>query len=77
MLLFSNDPKFRRVNKITTDAYLPQINLWVSDYPYLRRDVFMNLTRYMLSRDQPIVDIEDVEDIEDDQAEDQDNYYED
>lgn len=62
MLLLSNDPRFRRVSKTTTDAYLPEINLWVSDYPYLRRDVFLNLTRYMLSRGKPIVDVEDIED---------------
>jgi hypothetical protein len=77
MLLLSNDPKFRRVSKITTDAYLPQINLWVSDYPYLRRDVFIDLTRFMLSRGKPIVDIEDIEDLEQDQEKDPDEYYED
>ncbi len=79
MLLLSNDPKFRRVSKTTTDAYLPEINLWVSDYPYLRRDVFLNLTRYMLSRGKPIVDVEDTEDRSEEQIEDQDDmdYYED
>jgi hypothetical protein len=71
MLLLSNDPKFRRVSKTTTDAYLPEINLWVSDYPYLRRDVFLDLTRYMLSRGKPIVDIEDVEDRSEDEYPDQ------
>jgi hypothetical protein len=79
MLLLSNDPKFRRVSKTTTDAYLPEIDLWVSDYPYLRRDVFLNLTRYMLSRGKPIVDIEDIEDESEEQSSDQDDmdYYED
>ncbi len=65
MLLLSNDPRFRRVSKTTTDAYLPQINIWVSNYPYLRRDVFLDLTRYMLSRGKPIVDVEDRPDYED------------
>jgi len=70
MLLLSNDPKFRRVSKTTTDAFLPEINLWVSDYPYLRRDVFSDLTRYMLSRGKPIVDVEHTED----ESEDLDDY---
>ena len=56
LLLFSNDAKFRRVNRVTTDAYLPELNLWVSDYPYLRRDAFLDLTRYMLSRRQVVDD---------------------
>jgi len=76
MLLLSNDPKFRRVSKTTTDAYLPEINLWVSDYPYLRRDVFSDLTRYMLSRGKPIVDVEHTEDRSEDSIE-EDDYYED
>ncbi len=58
MILFSNDRSFKRVSKVTTDAYLPQLNLWISDYPYLRRDVFTNLTQYMLSRSQPMADVE-------------------
>jgi hypothetical protein len=70
MLLLSNDPSFRRVSKITTDAYIPQLNLWISDYPYLRRDLFLNLIRYMLSLGKPIVDIEDTEeDFEEDEIE--------
>jgi len=66
MLLLSNDPSFRRVSKITTDAYMPQLNLWISDYPYLRRDVFLNLIRYMLSRGNPVDEYEDVEYPDDD-----------
>lgn len=54
MLLFSNDANFGRISKKYTDAYLPQINLWVSDYPHLRRDAFADLTRYMLTRGQPV-----------------------
>jgi hypothetical protein len=64
MLLLSNDPTFRRVSKITTDAFLPQLNIWVGDYPYLRRDVFMDLIRYMLARDRQVEDIEVEEDYE-------------
>jgi len=79
MLLLSNDPKFRRVSKTTTDAFLPEINLWVSDYPYLRRDVFSDLTRYMLSRGKPIVDVEHTEDRSEDSEDsiEEDDYYED
>jgi hypothetical protein len=57
MLLLSNDPNFNRISKITSDAYIPQLNLWISDYPYLRRDAFIGLTRYMFSRDKPIVEV--------------------
>lgn len=27
------------------DIYLPEYNLWVSDYPYLRRDIFLDISR--------------------------------
>ncbi|NJM28607.1 MAG: hypothetical protein HC856_11175, partial [Pseudanabaena sp. RU_4_16] len=57
MLLLSNDPNFNRISKITSDAYMPQFNLWISDYPYLRRDVFTDLTRYMFSRGKPIIEV--------------------
>ncbi len=57
MVLLSNDSQFRRVSKLMTDAYLPQLNIWISDYPFLRRDVFEDLTRYMFSRKQPVVDV--------------------
>jgi len=52
LLLLSNDPSFNRVSKITSDAYLPQLRIWVGDYPYLRKDLFENLTRYILKRTQ-------------------------
>ncbi|WP_019501968.1 hypothetical protein [Pseudanabaena sp. PCC 6802] len=57
MLLLSNDPNFNRISKITSDAYIPQINLWISDYPYLSRDAFVSLTRYMFSRNKPIIEV--------------------
>jgi hypothetical protein len=28
-----------------SDIYLPDYNLWVSDYPYLRRDIFLEISR--------------------------------
>ncbi|MEE3719205.1 hypothetical protein V2H45_20885 [Tumidithrix elongata RA019] len=58
MLLFSNDRSFSRISKVTTDAFIPKLNIWISDYPYLRRDVFIDLTRYMFKREQAAVDAE-------------------
>ena len=54
MLLFSNDRRFGRVSRQTSDAYIPQYNLWVGDYPYLRRDTFIDLTKYMVKRSQKV-----------------------
>jgi hypothetical protein len=54
MLLFANDPSFNRIAKTTTDIFIPQVNLWVSDYPYLRRDVFIDLTKYLIDRQNPV-----------------------
>ncbi len=56
-LLISDDPDFERINRIS-DAYLPDLDLWVSDYPYLRRDVFPEIYRYLTVRSQPIIDLE-------------------
>ncbi|MEL7035507.1 MAG: phosphate ABC transporter permease [Cyanobacteria bacterium J06592_8] len=33
-----------------SDLYIPSQNLWVSDYPYLRRDSFVDLSRWVRSR---------------------------
>ena len=43
MLVLSNKPDLSRIDKVT-DVYLPQLNLWVGDYPYLRRDVFTDIS---------------------------------
>jgi hypothetical protein len=32
-----------------SDVYLPTVNLWVSDYPYLRKDVFMEVINQVRS----------------------------
>ncbi|AFY69144.1 hypothetical protein Pse7367_0844 [Thalassoporum mexicanum PCC 7367] len=53
MLLFANDPSFNRIAKTTTDIFLPQVNVWVSEYPYLRRDAFIDLTKYLINRQTP------------------------
>lgn len=44
MVVMSSQPDLSRINRIS-DVYLPQINLWVSDYPYLRRDVFLEVSQ--------------------------------
>ncbi|MGF1602228.1 MAG: phosphate ABC transporter permease [Thermosynechococcaceae cyanobacterium] len=44
MLVFSNRPDLSQVAKVS-DAYLPDANLWVSDYPCLQRDVFVQVSR--------------------------------
>lgn len=43
-LLLSNDPDFMRIANIT-DVYIPRHKLWVGDYPYVRRDIFLNIRR--------------------------------
>ncbi|NUN65098.1 hypothetical protein HCU40_10110 [Pseudanabaena biceps] len=58
MLLFSNDRRFGRVSRQTTDAYIPQYNLWVGDYPYLRRDTFIDLTKYIAKRAQRMANVD-------------------
>ncbi|MEL6321179.1 MAG: phosphate ABC transporter permease, partial [Cyanobacteria bacterium J06626_14] len=43
MLVVSNRPDLSRITKIT-DVYVSDANLWVSDYPYLRRDAFKEVS---------------------------------
>lgn len=44
MLVVANQPSLNRLEKFT-DLYLPERNLWVSDYPYLQQQVFEQLSR--------------------------------
>ncbi|MEA5536055.1 phosphate ABC transporter permease [Crocosphaera sp. XPORK-15E] len=44
MLILSKQPDLSRIDKVT-DVYFPQHNLWVGDYPYLRRDVFLQVSK--------------------------------
>ena len=44
LILFSKDPELGRIDKIS-DLYLPQQDLWIGEYPCLRRDVFMQVSR--------------------------------
>jgi hypothetical protein len=51
LLLFSNDRDFRRISRLTSDLYFPKLNLWVGEYPYLRKDAFEDIARYLLKRE--------------------------
>ncbi len=44
MLVVANQPSLNRLEKFT-DLYLPERNLWVSDYPYLQQQVFAQLSQ--------------------------------
>lgn len=44
LLVFSNRADLGRIAK-TSDIYIPDHNLWVSDYPYVRRDAFIDVSR--------------------------------
>ncbi len=44
MVVLSNRPDLSRIAKVT-DIYIPSHNLWVSDYPFLQRYVFAEVTR--------------------------------
>ena len=44
MVVLSNREDLSRIAK-ETDIYIPSQNLWVSDYPFLQRDVFVEVAR--------------------------------
>ena len=44
MVVLSRDPELSRIDK-TTDLYFPQYDLWVGEYPYLRRDIFRQVSQ--------------------------------
>jgi len=44
LLVLSNKPNLATIERVT-DVYLPRYNLWVGEYPYLRRDVFLQISR--------------------------------
>ena len=48
MMVMSNKPDLSRINKVS-DIYIPDLDLWVSDYPYLRRDEFADISRELQS----------------------------
>jgi hypothetical protein len=44
MVVLSNRADLSRIAKVS-DIYLPDYDLWISDYPYLRRDIFADVRR--------------------------------
>ncbi|NET30597.1 MAG: phosphate ABC transporter permease [Cyanothece sp. SIO1E1] len=44
LMVMSNRPDLSRIAMVS-DIYIPDYRLWVSDYPYLRRDVFIEVSR--------------------------------
>lgn len=59
LLVLSNEQDLSQINKIS-DAFIPQRNIWVGQYPYLQRDVFLEVSRQLggmvpqkLRRDRP------------------------
>ncbi|HEY9646499.1 MAG TPA: phosphate ABC transporter permease [Chroococcidiopsis sp.] len=44
MIVMSNRADLSRISSVS-DLYLPDYDLWVSDYPYLRRDLFLDVSR--------------------------------
>lgn len=51
MILMSNRSDLSRIEEFT-DVYIPSCDLWVNDYPYLRRDFFSEVSR-RLRKKQP------------------------
>ncbi len=46
LLVLSNNIDLSQINKIS-DAYIPQQNIWVGQYPYIQRDVFIEVSRQL------------------------------
>ncbi len=46
LLVLSNKLDLSQINKIS-DAYIPQQNIWVGQYPYIQRDVFIEVSRQL------------------------------
>jgi hypothetical protein len=51
MIVMSNRPDLSIIEEFS-DVYIPSHDLWVNDYPYLRRDFFNEVSR-RLRRKQP------------------------
>jgi hypothetical protein len=49
MLVLSKVPDLSRIARVS-DVYLPEQRLWVSGYPYLRRDAFVEVSDYFQSQ---------------------------
>jgi hypothetical protein len=44
MVVLSSRPDLSRITA-TTDIYIPDCNVWVSDYPYLQREAFIEISQ--------------------------------
>lgn len=51
LLVLSNDPDLRRIAQVS-DVYVPSRQIWVSDYPWLQRQAFVEVSE-RLSRRKP------------------------
>ncbi|MBE9128355.1 MULTISPECIES: phosphate ABC transporter permease [unclassified Coleofasciculus] len=51
MLVMSSQPDLGRIAQ-TSDIYIPRLNIWVSDYPYLQRDIFAQVSRQLRDADE-------------------------
>ncbi len=49
MMVFSKKTDLSRIEKIS-DVYLPQLNLWIGEYPCLRRDIFLEVSDELSGR---------------------------
>ena len=50
MILLSNSPDLSDIDEVT-DLYIPSRKLWVSDYPFLQRDMFIDVSRRLGGED--------------------------
>ena len=46
MVVMSDRPDLSLITKVS-DIYIPTLDLWVSDYPYLRRDLFLEVSEQL------------------------------
>jgi hypothetical protein len=54
LLVLSSELDLSQINKIS-DAYLPQKDLWIGQYPYIQRDVFLEVSRQLGGKTPPRV----------------------
>jgi len=52
MLVLSNRRDLGRIAQ-TSDIYIPANNIWVSDYPYVQRDSFVEISRQIRPEEEP------------------------
>ena len=50
MILLSNSSDLSDIDEVT-DLYIPSRKLWVSDYPFLQRDMFIDVSRRLGGED--------------------------